>query len=369
MLVQYAPVEVRASAVRVCANRTCAHMPPSPLPLFPSPTTIVVLLSVHSPQVVYQPEAMSETTVRFLKNDCRGAVWVPVQSAWSATTTLAQLKQHRYFEPTEGDSDGEGDAPATRPPAGAAAYFPRTILQACRLQPDNQLVPRASHKLELTALGLVVAHLRKCLIEHEILSFKNFDSYTPPDVSDAQQRLRATASGEGTRSEAEGTGAGAGAGAGGAGAGAGAGANADVSVSVTVSGDVEMTPEEEVTALEALKGQLHDAAPKPPKRHMVLDGSTLLNLEILENNYDGSKKGTLLGALPTAATPMGNRLLRAWMCNPLFDVADINARYVVACLESAFFCFVFSCSSPWRVCVCVAVCECCGVRAWHHAMM
>ena len=63
-----------------------------------------------------------------------------------------------------------------------------------------------------------------------------------------------------------------------------------------------------------------------PTRHLVMDGNTLVNLEIKANNYDGGLRGSLLGALPRPSTPMGKRLLASWMTSPLFEVADINAR-------------------------------------------
>jgi DNA mismatch repair protein MSH6 len=60
--------------------------------------------------------------------------------------------------------------------------------------------------------------------------------------------------------------------------------------------------------------------------HMVLDGSTLLNLELLENSYDGSRKGTLLGVLDECTTPFGKRRFKQWVCAPLLRPADINDR-------------------------------------------
>jgi len=60
--------------------------------------------------------------------------------------------------------------------------------------------------------------------------------------------------------------------------------------------------------------------------HMVLDGSTLLNLELLENSYDSSRKGTLLGVLDECTTPFGKRRFKHWLCAPLLRPADINDR-------------------------------------------
>ncbi|MBU1626015.1 DNA mismatch repair protein MutS, partial [bacterium] len=47
--------------------------------------------------------------------------------------------------------------------------------------------------------------------------------------------------------------------------------------------------------------------------NMVLDPSTLKNLEILKNAVDGSKEGTLLQIIDYAITAMGKRLIRNWL--------------------------------------------------------
>ena len=59
---------------------------------------------------------------------------------------------------------------------------------------------------------------------------------------------------------------------------------------------------------------------------LVLDGQTLINLEILVNHADGSSKGTLLKLLNHCATPFGKRLFKKWLCYPLQSVAEINKR-------------------------------------------
>lgn len=59
---------------------------------------------------------------------------------------------------------------------------------------------------------------------------------------------------------------------------------------------------------------------------MVLDATTLRNLEIFKNIKDGSLRGTLLGVIDKTLTPMGARLLKKWLRFPLLDVAEINRR-------------------------------------------
>ncbi|KZV29596.1 cell division control protein 48 C isoform 1 [Dorcoceras hygrometricum] len=57
-----------------------------------------------------------------------------------------------------------------------------------------------------------------------------------------------------------------------------------------------------------------------------MDSQTLVNLEIFNNNADGSSSGTLYKYLNNCTTSSGKRLLRNWICHPLKDVEKINNR-------------------------------------------
>lgn len=59
---------------------------------------------------------------------------------------------------------------------------------------------------------------------------------------------------------------------------------------------------------------------------LILDASTLRNLEITRNMRDGSKRGTIFGVLDFTKTAMGGRLLRKWLEYPLIQIPFINAR-------------------------------------------
>ncbi|KAI9201827.1 DNA mismatch repair protein msh6 [Polychytrium aggregatum] len=59
---------------------------------------------------------------------------------------------------------------------------------------------------------------------------------------------------------------------------------------------------------------------------LILDGQTLLNLEIFENSLDGSGDGTLFQLLNRCVTPFGKRLFKRWVCHPLRSVDNINDR-------------------------------------------
>jgi DNA mismatch repair protein MutS len=60
---------------------------------------------------------------------------------------------------------------------------------------------------------------------------------------------------------------------------------------------------------------------------LVLDAVTVRNLELIEPLFAGTDAGvTLFRSIDAAITPMGKRLLRAWLLRPSLDLSEINAR-------------------------------------------
>jgi DNA mismatch repair protein MSH6 len=59
---------------------------------------------------------------------------------------------------------------------------------------------------------------------------------------------------------------------------------------------------------------------------LVLDGQTLINLEVFANTYDGGQDGTLFTLLNRCVTPFGKRMFRQWVCHPLADARRIDER-------------------------------------------
>jgi DNA mismatch repair protein MutS len=59
---------------------------------------------------------------------------------------------------------------------------------------------------------------------------------------------------------------------------------------------------------------------------MILDAATRRNLELTETIRAGDVRGSLLGILDQTQTPMGRRLLRQWLGNPLLDLERIEGR-------------------------------------------
>jgi DNA mismatch repair protein MutS len=60
---------------------------------------------------------------------------------------------------------------------------------------------------------------------------------------------------------------------------------------------------------------------------LVLDAVTVRNLELIEPLFAGADAGvTLFRSIDATITPVGKRLLRAWLLRPSLDLAEINAR-------------------------------------------
>ncbi len=59
---------------------------------------------------------------------------------------------------------------------------------------------------------------------------------------------------------------------------------------------------------------------------MTLDPHTRRNLELFESGRGGSVKGSLLWVLDRTRSPMGGRLIRRWIGQPLLDLAQLEQR-------------------------------------------
>jgi DNA mismatch repair protein MutS len=63
------------------------------------------------------------------------------------------------------------------------------------------------------------------------------------------------------------------------------------------------------------------------QNYLVLDAVTVRNLELIEPLFAGTDAGvTLFRSIDATITPMGKRLLRAWLLRPSLDLTEINAR-------------------------------------------
>lgn len=61
--------------------------------------------------------------------------------------------------------------------------------------------------------------------------------------------------------------------------------------------------------------------------HVVLDNSTVINLELFSTIREHDTRGSLLNVLDQTETPMGGRLLKQWLLQPLKNAGQINLRH------------------------------------------
>ncbi|OJD24987.1 DNA mismatch repair protein MSH3 [Blastomyces percursus] len=71
--------------------------------------------------------------------------------------------------------------------------------------------------------------------------------------------------------------------------------------------------------------------PFSARSHMLLNGNTLTNLEIYQNQTEHTSKGSLFWTLDRTRTRFGQRLLRKWVGRPLLDKSELEER--VAAVE------------------------------------
>ena len=63
--------------------------------------------------------------------------------------------------------------------------------------------------------------------------------------------------------------------------------------------------------------------------HLVLDGTTVRNLELIES-LGGASGRSLLDVIDETVTPMGGRLLRSWLLRPSIKRGEVQARLAAA---------------------------------------
>jgi DNA mismatch repair protein MutS len=71
---------------------------------------------------------------------------------------------------------------------------------------------------------------------------------------------------------------------------------------------------------------IQEVRPYSTSHYMSLDRISQRNLELTESLQDGSRKNTLLSILDRTQTPMGARLMRHWVKQPLLSLSHIHKR-------------------------------------------
>lgn len=73
-------------------------------------------------------------------------------------------------------------------------------------------------------------------------------------------------------------------------------------------------------------GQLPRLSTYSTDSYMVIDAQTRHNLELFQSSLLGTAKGSLLSVIDLTKTPMGGRLLKKWLGQPLLEVEPLNQR-------------------------------------------
>jgi DNA mismatch repair protein MSH6 len=212
---------------------------------------------------------LDEFSQRILRYDAPSAARseLPPKEFPSPQTTLKLLQDPKYFH-------AESSTPT------AVESLP-PFLQAvvARMSDDADDVAVAPGGSAMTAFGAMITYLQRCLIDQSLLSLAQFYAYVPPAIADN------TTAGD-----------------------------ADDEVTV------EPTQPSDTVVANVPIGFTENSS------RMVLDGTTIVNLDIVSNSVDGGRKGSLLDTLDRCVTAQGKRMFTQWLCAPLRQVADIHAR-------------------------------------------
>lgn len=71
---------------------------------------------------------------------------------------------------------------------------------------------------------------------------------------------------------------------------------------------------------------IHELSYLQTSENMILDATTIKNLELVKNLRDGRQQDSLLDVIDFTVTSMGARLLRSWLFQPLMDDSSIESR-------------------------------------------
>jgi len=82
-------------------------------------------------------------------------------------------------------------------------------------------------------------------------------------------------------------------------------------------------------------GQVNSLSTYSTESFMTLDAQTRRNLELFQSSRLGLTAGSLLSVIDLTKTPMGGRLLKKWLGQPLLDIKQLERRQqTVSCFQS-----------------------------------
>ncbi len=219
----------------------------------------------------------------------------------SPQEVVKTLRKGHYF-PSSGEKQMSEEDFLSSPPES----WP-TVLSAV----IKGLIDQSS-ALVVLSLGGALWQLRRSLIDYEVLSLGKVFAYIPPD----EEVAIINEEGESTAMEVS---------------------SSDDNAGYTMPSASSLNAQfhsinQQQDALTVDGGGegdghavLQNAQGRTQKR-MVLDEVALSNLEVLVNNFDRTEQGSLWQFINRCKTHGGRRLLRSWLCAPLFHVDDIQKR-------------------------------------------
>lgn len=185
---------------------------------------------------------------------------------WNAPRTIQELHNGRYFQATGMDGQNKPDPSSNE---GDTTHWPKILRAAVDGGKDCSMA--------LSTLGGATWHIRRALIDHDLLSMKRFGAYIPSDHKN--------------------------------------GAGNPLTEAATTPCIAESTQEADILpSASSLPGSSNGLM---TQSHMVLDGVSLSNLEVLRNSCDGGEKGSLWGFVNRCSTAFGKRMLKEWVTKPL----------------------------------------------------
>ncbi|KAG7400277.1 DNA mismatch repair protein msh6 [Phytophthora boehmeriae] len=197
----------------------------------------------HVVEIVTERFNVSDDTKMVLKHAAPTAIRSSLRVGkefWDASRTIDEIDRAGYFK---------------------EHGWPEDVLHF--LETDKTV--KIDGQLAISALGGCIWHLRRSIIDQELLSLCNFKRYKPSDEEAREART-----------------------------------NND-------------------QALFAAKAELN-------QQYVVLDSQTIENLEVLSNSFNGSRSGSLIDIMDKTVTSFGRRMFQEWVLKPLCKTSDIQER-------------------------------------------
>lgn len=265
----------------------------------------------------------------------------------STTQAVSSIEQGQYFSPEALANTTQGKKRSRSENSSAVAGDEGAAVDSSAWPPLLRAVldglQDGSSALVMRALGGALWQLKRSLIDYEIVSLGRFYAYVPPD--DEQGTSNTHDNSHSTQSSTQYS------------EGSAAHSTCDGNVGFDMhptnifssldcaasraaydasqgDGDDEYggsTPTTTSSSSYSHSKQdgtsiMHGDGPEPTC--MTLDAVALNNLEVLQNNFDHTERGSLWAFINRARTSFGQRLLRDWLCHPLYRPSDIARRAV-----------------------------------------